>query len=623
MSIVQLLNFNELENSYEHTIDFPDLATQTSFFDNLVYSSIDLPTEDDYVYIRETKTIEVDINKNSLLGVNYLRFNNGNKWWYAFITGKTYINENVTSISFEVDVFQTFMFDYEIQESYVSREHQDRWNSNGKPIFNLRDETLDLGTDYVKTNDILINDNDEDVRVNCIMIVAGKQIEGNPDIQNISGPTNALADPLLYYLIPVVSTPTGNKNVYINNTNQKVMSAGRLFNDLKGREYGSGTYSGGTRDDLVDQQTRYANIISFSVLPYLPFEYTITQDGDNYIINAPDLNHRYLFWSDPITPYTINKGYFYSLSSDALKNNLRDLNVVDLLNIPNQLDYFTPTTPRNIGHESKLYTYPYQYLTLDCEQVEPLIIKPQYLDNLRTNIRFNQCIGPNPIVRYYLDGYKGDNGNDTSLINNTLNDLNVYTSKLIDYLANNKASATSGLAVNTALDVGVTALRTGIGVSTGNPFATSNAISDVKGIADRLINENFKRQDLSQGTLNYKAKGNNAYAFIQRYGNYNSGLKVRTYSIAEQFKRFAYNFFYHYGYKCNDFKVPDLKSRYYFNYIQMPDVSMFTKIDNEYIQKLKSIYSNGITIWHYRDANTWKGVSDYTYENVEMNLIGV
>lgn len=623
MSIIQLLNVNELNNKYDHTIDFPDLTSQTQYFDARVNRTIDLPT-DDYVYIRENRTIEVDANKNSLLGVNYLRFNNGDKWWYAFIVDKQYINESVTSIRFEIDVMQTFMFDYEIKESYISREHQDRWDSNGKPIFNLRDEELNLGTDYVKTNDILVHDNDlDEVRVNCVMIVAGKQIEANADIQNISGPTNALADPLLYYLIPVVSTTTGNKNVYINNTNQKVMSAGRLFNDLKGRSYGSGTYTGGTAEDMVNQQNRYAHILSFSVLPYIPFEYTITQDGDNYIINAPDLNHRYLLWSDPVTPFTIRQGYLYSLSSDTLKTQLRDLNVSDLLNIPNQLDYFTPTTTRNIGHESKLYTYPYKYFTLDCDQVEPLLIKPQYLDNLRTNIRFNQCIGPMPIVTYYVDGYKGDTGNDTLLINNTLNDLNVYSSKLIDYLANNKANATSGLAVNTALDVGVTALRTGIGIAGQNPFAISNAISDVKGVADRLLGENFKRQDLAQGTLNYKAKGNNAYAFIQKYGNYNSGLKVRVYSIAEQFRRFAYNMFYHYGYKVNDFKVPNLKSRYYFNYIQIPDANIFTKIDNEYIDKLKSIFNDGITLWHYRNASTWRGVDDYTYENVEMNLIGV
>ena len=84
-----------------------------------------------------------------------------------------------------------------------------------------------------------------------------------------------------------------------------------------------------------------------------------------------------------------------------------------------------------------------------------------------------------------------------------------------------------------------------------------------------------------------------------------------------------YNYFYHYGYLTNEFKVPDIKSRYYFNYIEIPDINIKTKIDNEYIQKLRSIYAQGITFWHYRDESTWLGVDDYTYENVEMNLIGV
>ena len=144
MSILQILTVNYLNNSYENTIDFPDLNTQTAFFDDLVSQTIDLPTDDDYVYIREHKTVEVDANKEDLLGCNYLRYKNKDKWWYAFITSKDYINESLTSITFEIDVYQTFMFDVQLKESYISREHQDRWhkvNNSIEPLFNIKDET--------------------------------------------------------------------------------------------------------------------------------------------------------------------------------------------------------------------------------------------------------------------------------------------------------------------------------------------------------------------------------------------------------------------------------------------------------------------------------------------------
>lgn len=611
MSILQLLNINDLNNTYEHTIDFPDLETQNMYFSDKVNTSIDLP-EDDYVYIRENKTIEVDKNKQDLLGINYLRFNNGNKWWYAFITSKTYINESVTSIEFEVDPIQTFMFDYEIRESYVTREHQDRFNTDKQPLFNLREESLELGSEYIKTSEELINDCElPDTRVMACLVIASKSIESSGIGQNtFQGATPDLPDPLQYYIIPIINKPT--TTFYINSTERRGMTASDLCNELKGRDdYGE--------DDLTNQTTKYGHILNMCILPYFPFDYTLTKEGNNYIFRS-DLTSYYLYYANPLTPLTKEQRYIYHLNNNTLKTFLADLNVKSKLNIPTPS--FNITTARDIKYETKLYTHPYSYLTLDCDQTEPLTIQPQYLDNLETNILFNQAIGINPINRFYVEGYKGDTGNDTTLINNTQNDLTVASDKLIDYLAQNKASATTGLAVNTGIDVGVTAIRTIVGVVGKNPFAISNAISDVASIAKNIANENYKRHDLSQGSLNFKAKGNNIYAYIQQYKD-NAGIKVRTYSIAEQFKIFAYNYFYHFGYLTNDFKLPDIKSRYYFNYIQIPDINIKTKIDNEYIQKLKSIYNNGITFWHYRNADTFRGIDDYTYENVEMNLIGV
>jgi len=52
---------------------------------------------------------------------NYLCFQNGgfgNKWLYAFISDILYINENCTAITFEIDVMQTWLFDFEIKKSF-------------------------------------------------------------------------------------------------------------------------------------------------------------------------------------------------------------------------------------------------------------------------------------------------------------------------------------------------------------------------------------------------------------------------------------------------------------------------------------------------------------------------
>lgn len=45
-----------------------------------------------------------------------------NKWFYAFILGMEYINDNTTRIQIATDVFQTWQFDVTYKSSFVERE---------------------------------------------------------------------------------------------------------------------------------------------------------------------------------------------------------------------------------------------------------------------------------------------------------------------------------------------------------------------------------------------------------------------------------------------------------------------------------------------------------------------
>lgn len=611
MSIVQLLSINFLNNDYNHTIDFVDEDTQIAFFDNYVTLTQELPTTDDYVYVRENRFIDVDANKSILDGINYLRFNNENKWWYAFITSKDYLNEDTTRIHFEIDVMQTFMFDYTLKESFISRQHEDRWNSNNKPIFNLKQEDIDLGSDYIKTQDVLVNDTlNTNLRITCALIVSTKPIETSGTIVTGStGPTQAMSDPLFYYIVPIANRPTNN-NVY-DSTN-RMMSLSKIVYDMTRTDVSDGTF--------LTQQSNYSNIVSINILPYMPFDYGFTISGNDVTLNTSGISKVGVTTAGMDTPSTIETRYIYRLASTTLKDSLYTIDFSVLLDIPAPVK--TLSTNKTQAQETKLYTAPYVYITLDDNQTIPLKIKPQFIDNLSTSIKFNQGISNMPNTRYYINGYKGDVGSDNTLINNNVNNINLITSKLADYLNDRQASATTGLAVNTAIDVGTNIVRTGIGLGMGNPFAISNAISGVSSTAKNILNELYHRQDLVLGSPNYKDKSNNVYAYIQQFIS-NAGLHIKKYDIASAFKQVAYDLFYHYGYACRDFLVPNVRSRYYFNYIQSPDMCIDTGIDNEYINKIKSIFRDGITIWHYRDANTWGGIENYQYENVEMSLLGV
>lgn len=45
------------------------------------------------------------------------------KYYYAYIVDLKYINDNMTEIYIETDVFQTWQFDFTYLKSYVERKH--------------------------------------------------------------------------------------------------------------------------------------------------------------------------------------------------------------------------------------------------------------------------------------------------------------------------------------------------------------------------------------------------------------------------------------------------------------------------------------------------------------------
>lgn len=90
-------------------------------------------------------------NPRLFTGVNYMVFKNlknpaaeTGRTWFAFVTDVEYINENVVEIVYEIDVMQTFMFDYDLLQCYVERQHSETDNVGD----NLLKEPIAIG-DYV------------------------------------------------------------------------------------------------------------------------------------------------------------------------------------------------------------------------------------------------------------------------------------------------------------------------------------------------------------------------------------------------------------------------------------------------------------------------------------------
>lgn len=137
---VKILRGVPLDLNYINTIYFASSGAQSAYFGGLMKYSYD-----HLYYVRQTERVQVPITADSLFDCNYIMYRNQqyvNKWFYAFIKQVYYVNDNNCEIEFEIDVMQTYAFDYQIKPSFIERNHTvtDAIGDNDVS------ENLDIGT---------------------------------------------------------------------------------------------------------------------------------------------------------------------------------------------------------------------------------------------------------------------------------------------------------------------------------------------------------------------------------------------------------------------------------------------------------------------------------------------
>lgn len=163
---LRVLKNVHLDNKYEHTYTFNSENEQQNFFlSKTKYLYTDLTP------ISVNNQIRLPIVSDNLYDCNYIMYQNanfGNKWFYAFITDIQFININMTIINVEIDVIQTWYFDYTLLPSFVVREH----TNNDTIGANLVPENLYKG-DYYDYNVTYNND----ITLNTLAIVVAASVD--------------------------------------------------------------------------------------------------------------------------------------------------------------------------------------------------------------------------------------------------------------------------------------------------------------------------------------------------------------------------------------------------------------------------------------------------------------
>lgn len=124
-TIVHLLSGVPLSD-YKNQMNFTDINAQTNYFLSKITQSVPEQGSNRYTYQRKNSSIRVPFNAERLYNVCYAMFQNsnfGNKWFYAFVRDVQYVNNETSVIVLELDEWQTWQFDVNLQTSFVEREH--------------------------------------------------------------------------------------------------------------------------------------------------------------------------------------------------------------------------------------------------------------------------------------------------------------------------------------------------------------------------------------------------------------------------------------------------------------------------------------------------------------------
>lgn len=592
---VSFLSGIPFDNSYSHTRWFESASEQQSYFKSFEKF---VRTSNNFQKITGKMYIDLKENVENVNQCNYLMFKNSkysNKWFYCFITNVESKTINNTRVYFEVDVIQTWRFNVSFKRSFIVREHE---NILGN--YNFLPESIALGNEYdtIKQYDV------KPYPFYFLVICVKQRFDLDHESALFDGSYYNSPNSLSYYYIPVPYPIEGSGPMPIyklqlgENDWYKctVDNVKKLFHELY------------TNKEAVN------NIVSMYVTDYLPieiekvssFEY-VPSASFRAIINA----------SENVTIFCI---------ADRTNFNHK-LNI----NVGNVFTDINESAP-------KLRYYPFTVIELTDSRGNAINIKPEGLKktngqmvlSLLGSIHFyNQ-------VSYSIDGYNTMLDSTRSMllangiINNDPQDLAVLDDRTTAYLQGAKnsleakkqtwESTMNYQKTSSAISGSASVAKIGANAFMKNPNPNTY-INDGENIAQSALNYN-------QSGADYENKVNEQNAMIEDIGNMPPnlvkqgsnanmsagngllGCRLTIKRVKPEYLDRARDYFHVFGYKSNNFKIPNLHTRRHWNYIQTTMINIQCEFYNDDILRMKSIFDNGITLWHDNDMYNYDRVNE-------------
>lgn len=203
-STIYICSGVRLNSRYEHSVYFASASAQASYFAGKV-----VKTYSAYTFLRKSWPLKVEATMAQAKAWSYLYFQNGGsgKVYYYFINNIEYINDHTVELTLELDVLQTYMFDYTLLPSFVERQHVE----DDTPGKHTQEEGLDPGEYRIAASHQVADMNEL-----CIMVLASITLNGNSQetIINAYGSLyNFVFSGLKLYAIPMSNWPNWSRQL--------------------------------------------------------------------------------------------------------------------------------------------------------------------------------------------------------------------------------------------------------------------------------------------------------------------------------------------------------------------------------------------------------------------------
>lgn len=624
------------DNDYKHVRWFSSFAEQKAYFESTAVSPISLTSG--YTFIRKNKTVKVPMYIDDIMKYNYLIYVNNEtstdpntefptfsqKMFFNFITSYEYVNDHTTLIHYECDVMQTWMFDIQINASYVVREH----TNNDTRFANKVPEDFKI-TDYILVTQGDLSWSRQNTATLIYALFAldsinvrnadGTQIRfARPFIQTIADRAHSTIDRML--ASGWIEAAPGDEYVFTTVSNTfyfpDFSTSSTVVNRLNVPYYISVIYSTNAADaklllaSFINMSGEWGITDSIVKVVSVPYEIysNLTLDTSNYVVpivtgisgdideitvntsliggtydpvNEKLFNYPFCYWelTSPDGTQVYNPEFFSNGVKFKGKFSLIGTNIEEWLPVGYGIE-----SPDALLTTDSGSGVPYNYaidipISKDNAAISlalNAVSNKTSLDNISTLQRWNTIrggieLGLNAITAVPRASFAAATGGAS---------LMAQGAKGLSSLTQSGTSA-SGTILNTIenniqLENQRASIEAKIADTSSKPITMVNTVSP---------NSFYTETGLPAVRLNYYTITKDQAMRIDRY------MSV-------------------YGYKTSQFKIPNITGRSRWNYVETENANIEAGLQasippDDDIRLIKRIFNNGVTFWHDNDVGNY------------------